>query len=172
MGTRPFSCVVVLVDVIKLYVLENKFLLNWVGFSRHLSTTVDTNMQVTPTFKIAKSFLLTDYKLPLNFCFSWRHFEIFVWKGRLLWIWMRNIEEKQRMNHERSQDFSKGWGGGGSHWGIQRVLARLSPEYCRLFAYKKAYNWREGVTCTLGTPLLRPWVEWLTKLSIVNLPNL
>ena len=29
---------------------------------------------------------------------------------------------------------------GGSHWVIQRLLTRLSPEYCRLFAYKKAYK--------------------------------
>ena len=32
----------------------------------------------------------------------------------------------------RSQDFSKG-GGGGSHCVKQRVLAFLQPEYCRLF---------------------------------------
>ena len=31
-----------------------------------------------------------------------------------------------------------------SHWVIQRVLTRLSPEYCRLFAYNKAYKGGEG----------------------------
>ena len=36
----------------------------------------------------------------------------------------------------RSQDISKG----GPHWVIQRVLTRLSPEYCGLFTYKKAYK--------------------------------
>ena len=46
----------------------------------------------------------------------------------------------------RSQDFSKG----GSHWVIQRVLTRLSPEYCGLSAYKKAY--KGGVTGTPGPP--------------------
>ena len=49
-------------------------------------------------------------------------------------------------SHGRSQDFSKG----GSHWLIQRVLIRLSPEYCKLFAYKKAY--KGGVTGTPGPP--------------------
>ena len=53
-----------------------------------------------------------------------------------------------RTNHGRSQDFSKG----GSHWLIQRVLIRLSPEYCKLFAYKKAY--KGGVTGTPGPPPL------------------
>ena len=48
----------------------------------------------------------------------------------------------------RSQDFSKG----GSHWVIQRVLTRLSPEYCGLFTYKKAY--KGGVTGTPGPPPL------------------
>ena len=52
--------------------------------------------------------------------------------------------------HGRSQDFSKG----GSHWLIQRVLIRLSPEYCKLFAYKKAY--KGGVTGTPGPP---PWLR-------------
>ena len=41
---------------------------------------------------------------------------------------------------------------GGSHWLIQRVLIRLSPEYCKLFAYKKAY--KGGVTGTPGPPWL------------------
>ena len=50
----------------------------------------------------------------------------------------------------RSQDFSKG----GSHWVIQRVLTRLSPEYCGLSAYKKAY--KGGVTGTPGPPLATP----------------
>ena len=40
---------------------------------------------------------------------------------------------------------------GGSHWVIQRVLTRLSPEYCGLSAYKKAY--KGGVTGTPGPPL-------------------
>ena len=57
----------------------------------------------------------------------------------------------------RSQDFSKGE----SHWVIQRVLTRLSPEYCGLFAYKKAY--KGGVTGTPGPPWLRPCI---TKQSI------
>ena len=52
----------------------------------------------------------------------------------------------------RSQDFSKG----GSHWVIQRVLTRLSPEYCGLSAYKKAY--KGGVTGTPGPPLATPLV--------------
>ena len=52
----------------------------------------------------------------------------------------------------RSQDFSKG----GSHWVIQRVLTRLSPEYCGLSAYKKAYKGGGGVTGTPGPPWLRP----------------
>ena len=39
-----------------------------------------------------------------------------------------------------------------SHWVIQRVLTRLSPEYCRLFAYNKAY--KGGVTGTPGPPPL------------------
>ena len=30
--------------------------------------------------------------------------------------------------------------GGWSHRVMQRVLTKLSPEYCRLFAYKKAYK--------------------------------
>ena len=55
--------------------------------------------------------------------------------------------------HGRSQDFSKG----GSHWLIQRVLIRLSPEYCRLFAYKKAY--KGGVTGTPGPPLATPLIR-------------
>ena len=50
----------------------------------------------------------------------------------------------------RSQDFSKG----GSHWVIHTVLTRLSPEYCGLFAYKKAY--KGGVTGTPGPPLAMP----------------
>ena len=50
----------------------------------------------------------------------------------------------------RSQDFSKG----GSHWVIQRVLTRLSPEYCGLSAYKKAY--KGGVTGNPGPPLATP----------------
>ena len=29
---------------------------------------------------------------------------------------------------------------GGSYWVIQRVLTRLSPEYCGSFACKKAYK--------------------------------
>ena len=41
--------------------------------------------------------------------------------------------------------------GRGSHWVIQRVLTRLSPEYFRLFAYKKAY--KGGVTGTPGPSL-------------------
>ena len=41
-----------------------------------------------------------------------------------------------RGNHGRSQDFSKG----GSHCVKQRVLAFSQPEYCRLFALKKAYK--------------------------------
>ena len=35
--------------------------------------------------------------------------------------------------------FQRG-GGGESHWVIQRVFTRLSPEYCGLFADKKAYK--------------------------------
>ena len=50
------------------------------------------------------------------------------------------------LNQGRSQDFSKG----GSHWVIQRVLTRLSPEYCGLSADKKAY--KGGVTGTPGPP--------------------
>ena len=51
--------------------------------------------------------------------------------------------------------------GGESHWVIQRGLTRLSPEYCRLFAYKKAFK-GGGVTCTPGPPLAMPLVaiEW------------
>ena len=56
----------------------------------------------------------------------------------------------KQLAHGRSQDFSKG----GSHWLIQRVLIRLSPEYCKLFAYKKAY--KGGVTGTPGPPLATP----------------
>ena len=37
-------------------------------------------------------------------------------------------------DHGRSQDFSKGGGGGGSHFVKQSVLAFSQPEYCRLFA--------------------------------------
>ena len=48
----------------------------------------------------------------------------------------------------RSQDISKGE----PHWVIQRVLTRLSPEYCGLFAYKKAY--KGGITGTPGPPPL------------------
>ena len=40
------------------------------------------------------------------------------------------------MDQGRIQDFSKG----GSHCVIQRVLTKFSPEYCGLFAYKKAYK--------------------------------
>ena len=43
---------------------------------------------------------------------------------------------------------------GGSHWLIQMVLIRLSPEYCRFFAYKKAY--KGGVMGTPGPPWLCP----------------
>ena len=50
------------------------------------------------------------------------------------------------MDQGRSQDFSKG----GSHCVIQRVLTKLSPEYCGLFAYKKAY--KGGITGTPGPP--------------------
>ena len=61
------------------------------------------------------------------------------------------------MDQGRSQDFSKG----GSHCIIQRVLTKLSPEYCGLFAYKKAY--KGGVTGTPGPPWLCPCI---TKQSI------
>ena len=48
-----------------------------------------------------------------------------------------NAEERPlragNTRHGRSQDFSKG-GGGGSHCVKQRVLAFSQPEYCRLFA--------------------------------------
>ena len=52
--------------------------------------------------------------------------------------------------------FFKGRGGGRgrSHWVVQRVLIRLSPEYCRLFASKMAYKGR--ITGTPGSPGLRP----------------
>ena len=53
--------------------------------------------------------------------------------------------------HGRSQDFSKE----GSHWVIQRVLTRLSPEYCRLFAYKKAYK-GGGLHAPQEPPLATP----------------
>ena len=53
--------------------------------------------------------------------------------------------------HGRSQDFSKG----GSHCFIHRVLTKLSPEYCRLFAYKKAYKGGGGT----GTPGPPPWLR-------------
>ena len=59
-------------------------------------------------------------------------------------------------SHGLSQDFSKE----GSHLVIHRVLTRLSPEYCRLFAYKKAYKGggggggsREPQDPSLATPL-------------------
>ena len=45
---------------------------------------------------------------------------------------------------------------GGSHWVIQRVLTRLSPEYCGLFPYKKAYKGGGGQghpRTPLATPL-------------------
>ena len=42
--------------------------------------------------------------------------------------------------------FQKGGGGGGrSHCVKQRVLAFSQPEYCRLFALKKAYKGGGGV---------------------------
>ena len=53
--------------------------------------------------------------------------------------------------HGRSQDFSKG-GGGGLHCVKQRVLAFSQPEYCRLFEQKTAY--RGGLTGTPGPPPL------------------
>ena len=63
----------------------------------------------------------------------------------------------------RRQDFSKG----GSHWVIQRVLTRLSPEYCGLFADKKAY--KRGVTGTPGNPLATP-LEYrqISQLSFIT----
>ena len=51
-------------------------------------------------------------------------------------------------SHGLSQDFSKE----GSHLVIHRVLTRLSPEYCRLFAYKKAYKGGGGGWGVTGTP--------------------
>ena len=63
-----------------------------------------------------------------------------------------------------SQDFSKG----GSHWVIQRVLTRLSPEYCGLSAYKKAY--KGGVTGTPGPPLATPLHGQVTKHTTVKWP--
>ena len=65
---------------------------------------------------------------------------------------MGSWREQYTCNHGRSQDFSKG----GSHWLIQRVLIRLPPEYCRLFAHKKAYK-GGGVTGTPGPPLATPF---------------
>ena len=46
---------------------------------------------------------------------------------------------------------------GGSHQVIHRVLTKLSPEYCRLFAYKKAYKGGGGhghPKTPLATPLV------------------
>ena len=59
---------------------------------------------------------------------------------------------------------------GSSHWLIQRVLIRLSPEYCKLFAYKKAYK-GGGVTGTPGPPppWLRLWVASSIALAVAPL---
>ena len=51
-------------------------------------------------------------------------------------------------------------GGGGVTLSYTEVLTRLSPEYCRLFAYNKAC--KEGVTGTLGSPWLRLSLKKIT----------
>ena len=62
------------------------------------------------------------------------------------------LKTSTMFNHGCSQDFSKG-GEGGSHWVIQRVLTRLSPEYCRLFAYKGGRGGHGHPRTLLATPL-------------------
>ena len=54
-------------------------------------------------------------------------------------IWLLECCKRVERQDERSQDFSKGGGGRGDHTVCvkQRVLTRLSPEYCRLFVLKK-----------------------------------
>ena len=71
--------------------------------------------------------------------------------GKRIKLYLFHIISKNEHNHGRSQDFSKG----GSHWLIQRLLNRLSPEYCGLFAYKMAY--KGGSRAPQDPPWLRPW---------------
>ena len=78
-----------------------------------------------------------------HFLFAGTYFLFIIWR--------------ELISHGRSQDFSKG----GSHWFIHRVLTKLSPEYCRLFAYKKDY--KGGVTGTPGPP--PPWLRPCIRLS-------
>ena len=44
---------------------------------------------------------------------------------------------------------------------MQRVLTRLSPEYCRLFAYKKAYKGGCHMHPRTPPPLATPLVQYV-----------
>ena len=67
-------------------------------------------------------------------------------------LYIRFSKKGFSVTQGRSQDLSKG----GSHWVIQRVLTRLSPEYCGLSAYKKAYKGGGHGHPRTPPPWLRP----------------
>ena len=91
------------------------------------------------------------FPLQLYISFKWDLCPVVMFRYRAL-LPLNSIELVWQWElHGRSQDFSKG----GSHWVIHRVLTRLSSEYYRLFAYKKAYKGRG--TGTPGPSRLRPW---------------